>query len=46
MNEVLNKETLESPLSVCEICPAELGESIGDMAALGVAAEVYDGLHK
>ncbi|MBQ9921401.1 MAG: ROK family protein [Clostridia bacterium] len=45
MYEVLKKETLPAPLSACKILPAELGEAIGDMAALGVAAEVCDGLH-
>lgn len=45
MYEVLKQEALPAPLSVCKICPAELGEAIGDKAALGVAAEVYDELH-
>lgn len=44
MYEILKKETLPAPLSVCKIVPAQLGEAIGDMAALGVAAEVYDEL--
>lgn len=39
MREVLEKETLLPSLSVCEIRPAELGEQIGDFAALSVAAE-------
>lgn len=37
MMRVLQKETLASSLSVCEIVPSFLGESIGDYAALSVA---------
>lgn len=37
MEEVLRKETLPFSLSRCEIVPAELGDSIGDIAALSVA---------
>lgn len=35
--EVLEREALPSALSACEIVPAELGEFIGDYAALSVA---------
>jgi glucokinase len=37
MVEVLREEALSYALSVCEIVPAGLGESIGDYAALAVA---------
>jgi glucokinase len=37
MYEVLRQEALSHALSVCEIVPAGLGESIGDYAALAVA---------
>lgn len=36
MQEELEKEALPLAASVCQIVPAELGESIGDYAALGV----------
>ena len=39
MEKVLQKETLDLSRKVCEILPAELGEQIGDYAALSVAAE-------
>jgi glucokinase len=37
MMDVLKKEALPESLSVCRIVPAELGEAIGDMAALSAA---------
>ncbi len=37
LEEVLRKEAIPSALEVCKIVPAELGESIGDFAALCVA---------
>ena len=37
LEEVLLKEAIPSALEVCKIVPAELGESIGDFAALCVA---------
>ncbi len=40
MREVLKEESLSESLSVCEILPAELGESIGDIAALAVADSI------
>ena len=40
MNEVLKRETLSESLSVCQILPAKLGESIGDIAALAVADSI------
>lgn len=39
MYEILQRESLASALSVCEIVPAKLGEEIGDYAALAVAME-------
>ena len=36
MEEILKKECLTSNLAVCQIVPAQLGESIGDQAALSV----------
>jgi len=39
MNRVLSKECLVSNLSVCEVVPAELTETVGDIAALTVAME-------
>lgn len=35
--EILEKECLPRPLSVCKIVPAKLGENLGDYAALAVA---------
>ena len=40
MREVLEREALSESLSVCEILPASLGESIGDVAALAVADSI------
>ncbi|HKJ79297.1 MAG TPA: ROK family protein [Prolixibacteraceae bacterium] len=37
IDKMLRKEAIPSALEVCEIRPAELGESIGDFAALCVA---------
>jgi len=37
MQEVIRRETLEDSRSVCRMVPAELGEHIGDMAALTLA---------
>ena len=39
MNEVMRKECLSSNLSVCEVVPAALTETVGDIAALTVAME-------
>lgn len=36
MEEILKKECLASNLAVCAVVPAQLGESIGDLAALSV----------
>ena len=38
MMRVIEKEALSYSRSACQILPAGLGESIGDMAALSVAA--------
>ena len=40
MEKVIEKEALPLARSVCEIVPAALGESIGDYAALSIAAEL------
>ena len=37
MYKVLNQECLPQALAACEIVPAELGENLGDIAALSVA---------
>lgn len=37
MEEVLRREALPPALKVCRIKPAELGDAVGDYAALGVA---------
>lgn len=39
MQEVLKKEALEKSRTACQVLPAMLGESLGDMAALSVAME-------
>lgn len=44
MNKVLSEEALAPSLKVCKVVPPELGENIGDAAALAVAREVYDEL--
>ena len=36
INEIIKKEALSFSADVCKILPAELGDSIGDFAALGV----------
>ena len=36
INDIIKKETLSFNADVCKILPAELGDSIGDFAALGV----------
>ena len=36
VNEIIKKEALSFNAGVCKILPAELGDSIGDFAALGV----------
>lgn len=41
MQEVINRETLALPRSVCEIVPARLGDSIGDYAALAVSEDTF-----
>lgn len=38
MEAVIAQEALESNRQVCQVVPAQLGESIGDMAAISVAA--------
>ncbi len=40
MQRTLEKECLASALAVCDVVPAELGENIGDFAALAVAATI------
>lgn len=40
MQEEIDKEALPAASRVCKICIPELGESIGDAAALAVAAEL------
>ena len=42
MEEVIEKEALGAAKKVCEVVPAALGDSIGDIAALSVAAEVAE----
>ena len=42
MNRVMAEECLAPNLSVCKVVPAELTETVGDLAALTVAME---GLH-
>jgi glucokinase len=37
---ILQKEALDSSLAACQIVPAELGESIGDYAALATALQL------
>ena len=36
INKIIKKEALSFNAGVCKILPAELGDSIGDFAALGV----------
>ena len=40
MQEIIDKEALDHAKSVCKVVPAELGDSIGDFAAIAVA-ETY-----
>lgn len=40
MTRVIEEEALAESASVCKIVPAELGDSIGDIAAIAVAMEV------
>ena len=40
MEEVLSREALPLANKVCKVVPAALGESIGDYAALSVAANI------
>ena len=40
MDEVLKKEALPLARKVCKVVPASLGESIGDYAALSIAAGI------
>lgn len=40
MQEEILREALPASARVCEILAPELGESIGDVAALAVAAEL------
>ncbi len=39
MQEIIERETLPHSRAVCEIVPAELGDSIGDYAAIAAAME-------
>ena len=39
MNRVMQEECLAPNLAVCEVVPAELTETVGDIAALTVAIE-------
>ncbi|MFC4599515.1 ROK family protein [Cohnella hongkongensis] len=39
--EVLEREALPGALRACEIVPAELGESVGDLASLSVAMDAF-----
>lgn len=41
MDKVMKEECLPSSLAVCRVVPAELGDSIGDCAALSVAVNGY-----
>lgn len=38
MERVLRREALDVALDVCEICPAKLGEAIGDYASISIAS--------
>lgn len=39
MEEVMKDECLPLSLSICDVVPSELGERLGDMAALGIARD-------
>lgn len=43
MQSVINREALSYAKKVCEIVPAELGDSIGDFAAIAVAEDILIG---
>lgn len=43
MNEVIKKEALPISAGCCEIVPAQLGDNIGDFAAIGVAKDFAEG---
>lgn len=40
--EIIKREALAASRSVCTLCVPELGESVGDVAALAVAAEIEE----
>jgi glucokinase len=40
-NEVIVKESIPASRSVCSIVPAQLGDSVGDIASLSVAIDEY-----
>ena len=40
MEEIIEKEALPLARGVCGVVPAALGESIGDYAALSIAADI------
>lgn len=42
MQQIIEKEALFYARNVCEIVPAKLGDSIGDWAAIAVAADVFE----
>ncbi|SEN40546.1 ROK family protein [Lihuaxuella thermophila] len=44
--DVLQKEALPHNLSVCQIVPAGLGESVGDLASLSVAMQMCKQIHR
>ena len=39
-SQIVQREALKNAAAVCKVIPAELGESIGDYAALSVAANL------
>jgi len=43
MLETLRREALPRALAVCQVAPAGLGERVGDMASLSVAAGALEG---
>lgn len=45
MEQIIEQETLEANRRVCQIVPAKLGESIGDIAALSVAVNGLEEMH-
>ena len=42
MQAVIDRETLPYARNVCTVVPAELGDAIGDWAALAVAANTFE----